>query len=102
MSGSEQAKTEWRKNEEDARFAEVFPFYERLLVGKEGSLWVELARRAEDEGRRYVVYDSTGRAVATVQSVERVRPYEVGPDRIIGLWRDPDEVNHVRVYRVRR
>lgn len=99
---SEQVKGEWRKNAEDARFAEVFPYYERLLVGTDGSLWVELSRRSADEGRRYVVYDSAGRAVATVQSVDRVRPYDVGPDFVIGLWRDPDEVNHVRVYRVKR
>lgn len=99
---SEQIKGEWRKNEEDARFAEVFPYYERFLVGSDGALWVELPRRFEDEGRRYVVYDSTGRALATVTSVDRVRPYDVGPDLLVGLWRDPDEVNHVRVYRVKR
>lgn len=100
--GSEQVKGEWRKNEEDARFAEVFPYYEQFLVGTDGSLWVELARRAEDEGRRYLVYDTAGKAIATVKSVDRVRPFDVGPDLVIGLWRDPDDVQHVRVYRVKR
>jgi hypothetical protein len=98
----EQYKAEWRKNAEDARFAEVFPYYERFLVGTDGSLWVELPRRAESEGRRYVVYDSAGRGLATVRSVDRVRPYDVGPDFVLGLWRDPDEVNHVRMYRVKK
>ncbi|HEV8600021.1 MAG TPA: 6-bladed beta-propeller [Gemmatimonadales bacterium] len=99
--GSEQVKAEWRKNQENARYAEVFPFYERLLIGTDGALWVERARRYEDEGRRFIVYDSTGRAIATVSCPERVRPYHVGPAEIIGLWRDPDEVPHVRVYKVR-
>ncbi len=97
---SEQMKAEWRKNQENARYAEVFPFYERLLISTDGNLWVERARRAADEGRRYIVYDSTGRAIATVMCPDRVRPYEVGPTEIIGLWRDPEEVNHVRAYKV--
>lgn len=99
---SEQIKAEWRKNEENKRYAETFPFYERLLVGSDGSLWVELPRRYRDEAQRYIVYDSTGRAIATVRCPERMRPYEVGPDAIIGMWRDPDEVQHVRVYKVSR
>ncbi|HJR34924.1 MAG TPA: 6-bladed beta-propeller, partial [Gemmatimonadales bacterium] len=96
----EQLKAQWRKNQEDHRFAETFPFYERLLIGTDGSLWVELARRTEDEGRRYVVYDTSGTAIATVRCPDRVRPYEVGPIEILGLWRDPEEVNHVRAYKV--
>lgn len=98
----EQIKAEWRKNEEDPLFAETFPFYERLLIGTDGSLWVELPRRTEDEGRRYIVYDTSGTAIATVRCPDRVRPYEVGPIEIVGLWRDPEEVNHVRAYKLRR
>jgi hypothetical protein len=98
---SEQLKAEWRKNQEDPRFAETFPFYERLLIGTDGSLWVERPRRTEDEGRGYVVYDSSGTAIATVRCPDRVRPYEVGPVEILGLWRDPEEVHHVRAYKVR-
>ncbi len=99
-AASEQIRAEWLKNAENPRYAEVFPFYDRLLIGSDGTLWVELPRRYEDEGRRYVVYDTTGVAVARVNCPERLRPYEVGPERIIGVWRDPDEVPHVQVYAV--
>ena len=99
---SEQIKAEWAKNEENPRFAEAFPFYERLLIATDGSLWVERARRTVDEGRRYTVYDSSGTAIATVRCPDRVRPYQVGPVEILGLWRDPEEVNHVRTFKVRR
>lgn len=98
---SEQLKAEWRKNREGARYAEVFPYYERLMVASDGGLWAERARRTQDEGRRYIVFDSAGRAVASVHSPDRVRPYYVGPEVIIGLWRDADEVNHIRVYSVK-
>lgn len=99
---SEAIKAEWKKNIEDARYAEVFPDYERLLIGTDGTLWQERPRRTADEGRRYVVYDASGTAIATVTCPERFRPYEVGPDEIIGMWRDADEVHHVRVYRLPR
>jgi len=102
QNAPEQVKAEWRKNQEKPRYAEVFPFYERLLIATDGSLWVERARRSEDEGRRYIVYDSTGKAIAAVRCPDRVRPYEVGPTEILGLWRDPEEVNHVRAYKVKR
>lgn len=99
---SDQVKAEWRKNAEKARFAEVFPDYERLLVGTDGTLWQEQPRRFEDEGRRFVVYDSTGAAVARVNCPDRFRPWQVGPAEIVGVWRDPDEVPRVRVYKVRK
>ncbi|HLB55397.1 MAG TPA: hypothetical protein VJK71_09845, partial [Gemmatimonadales bacterium] len=102
QTGSEQLKEEWRKNALNPRYAETFPYYERLLPGTDGALWLERVRRYNDEGRRYVVHDSAGRAIATVTCPERMRPYEVGSDLIIGLWRDPDDVQHVRVYKVGR
>jgi len=49
-----------------------------------------------------VVFDSTGHAIAKVQCPARMRPYVVGPDVIIGMWRDEDDVQHVRVYRIRK
>ncbi|MGQ0703895.1 MAG: 6-bladed beta-propeller [Gemmatimonadales bacterium] len=99
---SEQIKAEWRKMYENPRYAETFPYYERLMPGADGTLWLERVRHYDDEGRRFVVYDSTGRAIATLTGPERMRPYVVGPDLVIGLWRDPDDVHHVRVYRVKR
>jgi len=97
-----QQRTSEQVSDANPRSAATFPYYERILPGGEGTLWIELPRRYNDEGRRFVVFDSTGRAIARVQCPERMRPYEVGPDRIIGLWRDPDDVQHVRVYRVER
>jgi hypothetical protein len=93
---------EWTRSEQVRRFATVFAYHERVMLGGEGSIWLERQRHFDDEGRRFVVYDSTGRALATVRCPDRMRPYQVGPQEIIGLWRDPDDVEHVRVYRVVR
>lgn len=99
---SEQVKSEWIRNEASRRFATVFPYHERVMPGRDGTIWLERARRYDDEGRRFVVYDSLGRAIATVRCPDRMRPYQVGPSEVIGLWRDPDDVEHVRVYPVIR
>jgi hypothetical protein len=91
---------DWTRPEEERRFPAVFGYHERVMLGGEGTIWLERQRRYNDEGRRFVVHDSTGRAIATVRCPDRMRPYQVGPQEIIGLWRDPDDVEHVRVYRV--
>ena len=98
----EAIKAEWRKNEESPRFAAVFPWHERIMLGTDGSIWLERQRRFDDEGHRFLVFDSAGRAIATLRCPDRMRPYSVGAEEVIGLWRDSDEVEHVRVYPVRR
>lgn len=98
---SEAVKAQWRENAaRSERFAETMPYYERLLFGTDGSIWVEAKRRFDDEGRRYVVYGADGRAVARAVFPDRVRPLQVGPDEMIGMWRDPDDVVHLRIWRV--
>jgi hypothetical protein len=98
----ERIKADWIRGEADRRFASVLPQHDRVLFGADGSVWMERPRHYDDEGRRFVVYDTTGKAIATVRCPDRMRPYQVGPQEIIGLWRDPDDVEHVRVYRVVR
>lgn len=99
---SEQVRDIWRANlERNTRYAEVFPFHDRLMLGDDGALWVEGWRRHDDEGRRFVIYDTTGRAIARAELPERMRPLQVGPEYLVGMWRDPDDVPHLRVWRVR-
>jgi hypothetical protein len=98
---SEEIRNVWRANlTRNARFADVFPYHDRLMIGDDGSLWVERWRRYEDEGRRFVIYDTAGRAIARANFPERVRPLQVGPDYLVGMWRDPDDVPYLRVWRV--
>lgn len=100
---SEAVRDVWRANlQRNTRFAEVFPYHDRLMIGTDGSLWVEMVRRYEDEGRRFVVYDTAGRAIARAEFPARVRPLQVGPDFLVGMWRDPDDVPHLRVWRIGR
>lgn len=99
---SEQTRAEWRANlERNTRFARVFPYHDRLMIATDGALWVEMWRHFEDQGRRFVIYDTTGRAIARAELPERMRPLQVGPDFLAGMWRDPDDVPYLRVWKVR-
>lgn len=86
----------------NARYAEAFPYYERILLGTDDTFWLERPRRTSSENRRFVVYDSSGRAVARVVCPGGIQPYHIGPSAIIGLWRDAEDVQHVRSYPIRR
>lgn len=97
----EEIKAGWRRNEASAKYSAEFGFYDRVLLGAKGTIWLERPSRFEGEAKQFVVHDSTGRAVATASCAPGFLPFEVSPDEIIGLWRDDDGRNHVMLYRLR-
>lgn len=44
------------------------------------------------------VFDREGRWLAAVRTPPRFRIHQVGDDHLLGVWRDEDEVEHIRVY----
>ena len=46
------------------------------------------------------VFDRTGRWSGTVTMPARFNPMDIGSDYVLGLWRDEDDVEHVRLYRL--
>jgi hypothetical protein len=82
-------------------FSERFPFYESFLVADDGRLWVQRFQRPTEDARHFVVFDSSGALVATARLPDRVRPMHIGIGLVVGRWRDPDDVELVRVYPIR-
>ena len=83
------------------RFATVFPFHERLLLGDDGTLWAQAPSVLPSDALRYLVFDTEGRAIARVSLPPRVTPHVVSRERVLGVWIDDDDVPHVRAWRVR-
>jgi hypothetical protein len=83
------------------RFATVFPFHERLVIGTDGTLWAQAPGVWPTDAQRYLVFDNEGRAVARVQLPERVTPHVMSLDRVLGVWLDDDDVPHVQAWRLR-
>lgn len=94
------AKVDAKRMIEGWRYAAVHAFIDRLLVGTDGSIWAEDPWVLEDDPRQYIVYDSTGVALARVTSPARVRVLRVSTSEVLGVWKDEDDVPHIRRWRI--
>lgn len=83
------------------RFATTLPHYEALQFGEDGTLWVSAPTILPTDARRYLVFDSTGRALARVELPPRIEPFRVSRETILGTWLDADDVPQVRRWRLR-
>jgi hypothetical protein len=52
------------------------------------------------EDRSWNVLDSEGRLLGRMKLPSRFEVAEIGSDWVLGVWRDDDDVEHVRVYRI--
>ncbi|MGH7560067.1 MAG: 6-bladed beta-propeller [Gemmatimonadales bacterium] len=98
----EPIKEQMRARVRDARYPPTFPFIANLLVDDSGHLWVQEVEKPGEERTRFVILDSTGVVAAVAVMPARFRPTAIGADAIAGIWRDDDDVEHVRVYRLQR
>jgi hypothetical protein len=76
------------------------PAYGRLLADREGNVWVADYATAASEPREWRVFDPEGRLLGRVTLPERFRALDIGAEWIVGVWRDEEDVETVRVYRI--
>jgi len=86
----------------NAAYPATMPLIAGLLRDSEGNLWVQQWPRPGERANRFTVLDSTGAAVGHATMPDRFRATAIGNGVVAGVWRDPDDVEHVRVYRLRR
>lgn len=96
----EQIRKQVTDRVDQATYPSEFPFIEAILSGGDGHLWVQEQGDPGDERRRFAVLDSTGQLLGRVIMPDRFRPTHIRGDRMAGIWRDQDDVEFVRVYRV--
>lgn len=82
---------------------ETTPVLGRILLDREGRLWVRDYRPVtrEDRPSRWTVHDRLGRRRAVLEMPARFRPTDIGGGRVLGVWEDELEVQHVRLYELR-
>jgi hypothetical protein len=85
-----------------APFPDRFPAYEDLQLGANGELWVEAIRRPGEETRHFRVFDGDGRLRGRLALSPRTRLFHAGADHLVTRTLDEDDVERVRVYRLRR
>ncbi len=77
---------------------ETFPAYEKVEIDEEGNVWVHEFTKPGDAHATWAVFDSTGILLGRLTAPPRFEPHDIGPDYVLGLWRDADDVEHVRMY----
>lgn len=99
---SEEARPKLRRSLEDAPWPETMPAYARLLADRLGNLWVEEYRGPGEEGQHWLVYDSVGTVVGSVQAPSSVYVTDIGEDWMLGLGHDAMGEQTVELYDLQR
>ncbi len=89
----------------DIGFPTVLPPFDAILRDATGATWLrnDVGPVLRDSiPRTWTVLDSTGRWLGEVTVPPRVEVQQITKDRILGVWRDDDDVEHLRLYRLRR
>lgn len=89
----------------DLTFPERAPAYLGVLVqvDSEDHLWVPQYPLVHDAGPPgWDVFDPEGRFLGTVDVPEGLQVQQIGPDFILGVWRDDMMVPYVRMYGLER
>jgi hypothetical protein len=77
---------------------EHLPVFERLLVDDESNLWVQHTAWPGYVQPEWDVFDGEGRTLGTVRMPSGFRATHVGADFVLGVWKDEDDVEYVRMY----
>jgi len=77
---------------------EAMPAYSVFLVDTEGNLWVQDYRPFGAEQPTWNVFDPTHRMLGTVETPFRLTVLDIGPDYVLGRWREPSGEESVRMY----
>jgi hypothetical protein len=89
----------------EAGAAAVYPAHDQLLVDETGAIWLREdigPRRGREEPRRWVILGADGVWHGTITTPARFEVHQVTADRVIGVWRDDFDVEHLRIHRLER
>jgi hypothetical protein len=73
-----------------------------LLVATDGTIWLEEGQEDGDAGRVWRVLSPAGAPIATVAMPDGFRPVVIEPAKVLGVWRDELDVEHVELRELRR
>ena len=87
---------------EKATYPETFPFIENILIDPAGNVWVKEVQSPRIKAGVFAVLDSTGTLLGRVTMPAEFRATAFGTDRVYGVWKDADDLQHVRIYALRK
>lgn len=98
----EDRRAQYAESLQDAPYPSEMPAYSSVLLADDGSIWVgRYLPRGQDDRQTFDIIDSSGVLLGAVEMPPRFTPSQVMGNRVIGIWRDEDDVPHVRIYEFR-
>jgi hypothetical protein len=80
----------------------AMPAYSTMMVDTEGNLWVADHRPFGVEQPVWNVFDSSYHLLGSVETPLSLTIFDIGPDYILGRWRDGSGMESIRVYRLEK
>lgn len=78
-----------------------FPLFTTFLTDRVGNLWVGMpVSMKRPSVTEYIVLDPSLRTIAKLETLPGFHPLEIGPDYVLGVALDDDDVPHVRLHRL--
>jgi hypothetical protein len=103
LGGNAQASAQAAKVLDDAPVPATMPPLTALEVDSAGHLWVQDPQKPGDaRGSVWTVFAADGRVRGTVRLPAGLTVKQIGSDWVLGVVVDEDQVEHVRVHRLRR
>ena len=96
----EPIKTQLLSQFDQVKYPATLAFFGPLFPDPSGSVWAQEAASPSGKVIRFAIMDSTGRWLGTVKLPESFRMSFVAGDAVYGVWKDADEVEHARGYRL--
>lgn len=81
---------------------ETVPPFAALEIDDAGNIWLADYDDRIGPAGAWSVHDPDGRLIARIHMPDRFRPMHIGGDFVLGVERDEFDVEHVRMYRVRK
>jgi hypothetical protein len=98
QAGSDERRRAMSSVLDEIPVPETFPAYQKVLIDEEINIWVREYTLPGAAQATWAVFDSTGVLLGRLAAALRFEPYDIGSNYVLGLWRDADDVEHVRMY----
>jgi len=92
----------WYDVYDDINIPDSLPAFQDIRVDELGWLWAERYQLDSSRPRTWVVFDLGGRARGTVRTPAGLDVQWIGPDAILGIWRNELDVEFVHRHRLVR
>jgi hypothetical protein len=84
-------------------FFDSLPAHARAMrVDPDHNIWLRGFTTDPDAPSSWFVIDARGKWLGSVETPGRFEVNEIGSDYVLGLWRDAFDVQHIRMYRIRK